>query len=206
MIKVCNHLPFRLPPQHEYGHLFLGHTRLSIIDLSVNGHQPMASPDGRYTFVFNGEIYNYREIRDELQTLGYKFYTDSDTEVLITAWSVWGYSCLRRFTGMFAFVVFDNDDYSLTLVRDAFGIKPLFFSIDQNSFGFASEIPALINLLAVSPKLNFQNVYDYLAHGRYDHNSQSFYSGIYHLLPGHHLRLDLQVCPHQFSKGGGIPQ
>ena len=70
----------------------------------------MASPDGRYTFVFNGES-NYREIRDELQTLGYKFYTDSDTEVLITAWSVWGYSRLRRFTGMFAFVVFDNVDY-----------------------------------------------------------------------------------------------
>jgi asparagine synthase (glutamine-hydrolysing) len=175
------------------GSLALGHTRLSIIDLSSGGHQPMHSSDGRHTVVFNGEIYNYRELRAELKTAGYAFRTDSDTEVLLAAWAHWGISGLRRLTGMFAFAVYDRQDESLTLVRDAFGIKPLLYSLDEESFSFASEVPALLELLACKPDLDLQQAYDYLVYGRYDDQARTFYKGVAHLLPGHWLRVDLKT-------------
>jgi asparagine synthase (glutamine-hydrolysing) len=175
------------------GSLSLGHTRLSIIDLSPGGHQPMHSGDGRYTIIFNGEIYNYRELRAELTAAGYAFRTDSDTEVLLTAWSHWGVSGLRRLTGMFAFAIYNRQDESLTLVRDAFGIKPLFYSMDDTSLRFASEVPALLKLLPYAPDLDLQQAYDYLVFGRYDDQARTFYKGIAHLLPGHWLRIDLKT-------------
>lgn len=174
--------------------LSLGHTRLSIIDLTPGGHQPMHSGDGRFTVVFNGEIYNYRELRQELKALGYSFHTDSDTEVLLAAWAHWGIEGLRRLTGMFAFAVYDRQDECLTLVRDAFGIKPLFYQHDASGFRFASEIPALLCLLGDEPELNYQSAYDYLVFGSYDNSADSFYQGIHHLLPGHWLRVDLRSC------------
>jgi asparagine synthase (glutamine-hydrolysing) len=172
------------------GSLSLGHTRLSIIDLSPAGHQPMHSGDGRYTIVFNGEIYNYRELRAELKTAGYAFRSDTDTEVLLAAWVHWGISGLRRLTGMFAFAVYDRQDQSLTLVRDAFGIKPLFYSQVAESLSFASELPALIALLPAKPALNWQRSYDYLVHGDYDSTPETFYEGVYHLPPGHWLQIN----------------
>jgi asparagine synthase (glutamine-hydrolysing) len=178
-----------LPP----GSLSLGHTRLSIIDLSSAGHQPMYSGDGRYTIIFNGEIYNYRELRTELKKIGYIFRTKSDTEVLLAVWERWGVSGLRRLKGMFAFVVFDREDQSLTLVRDAFGIKPLFYSLDQISIYFASEIPALLKLLPSKPNLDLQQAYDYLVYGHYDNQECTFYNNIKHLLPGHWLRINLKT-------------
>ena len=108
----------------NHGQVLLGHTRLSIIDLSAAGHQPMHSPCRRYSIVFNGEIYNYRELRKELLTLGQSFVSDSDTEVLLASWITWGERCLHLLRGMFAFVVFDRKLGTLTCVRDAFGIKP----------------------------------------------------------------------------------
>ena len=175
------------------GSLSLGHTRLSIIDLSHGGHQPMHTADGRCTIVFNGEIYNYRELRAELTTAGYAFNTDSDTEVLLAAWSHWGVSGLRRLTGMFAFAVYDRQDESLTLVRDAFGIKPLFYSMDDTSLSFASEAPALLKLLPSTPSPDLQQAYDYLVYGRYDVQARTFYKGVSHLLPGHWLRIELKT-------------
>jgi asparagine synthase (glutamine-hydrolysing) len=173
------------------GSLSLGQTRLSIIDLSSAGHQPMHTNDGRYTIVFNGEIYNYRELRKELEDSGFRFITDSDTEVLLASWSVWGRCCLPRLIGMFAFAVCDRLEQTLTCVSDAFGIKPLFYSKADGNFLFASEIPALLALGAGSARLNWQRSYDYLVHGDYDSNEETFFDGIFHLLPGHLLKVDL---------------
>lgn len=174
------------------GELLLGHARLSIIDLSSGGHQPMRSADARYTIVYNGEIYNYRELREQLVLLGHAFRTDSDTEVLLACWVQWGHECLRRLQGMFAFVVFDAVEQSLSCVRDPFGIKPFFYTHDQSGFRFASELPALLTLLTARPGVNEQRAYDYLTWGVYDDQASTFYKGVWHLLPGHFLVVNLR--------------
>jgi asparagine synthase (glutamine-hydrolysing) len=175
----------------------LGQTRLSIIDLSTGGHQPMQSSDGRYSLVFNGEIYNYREVRSDLKRLGRQFVSDSDTEVLLQAWAEWGIGCLRRMTGMWAFAVFDALHSTLTCVRDAFGIKPLFYATQHESFAFASELPALRSLLRGPSEVNLQRLYEYLVFGSYDTGADTFLAEVQQVLPGHVLTV---------SFGGGHPQ
>jgi asparagine synthase (glutamine-hydrolysing) len=172
--------------------LSLGHTRLSIIELSKKGHQPMSSSDGRYVIVYNGEIYNYKELRNELKDLGHTFNTQSDTEVLIAAWSQWGPESLKKLIGMFAFAIYDQIDQTLTLVRDAFGIKPLFYRNNTDSIYFASELPALIKLIPEKLNINLQRSYDYLVHNNYDSNSETFFQEINHLLPAHFITFDLK--------------
>ncbi|MCW2763673.1 MAG: hypothetical protein JWR85_3874 [Marmoricola sp.] len=169
--------------QCDAGEVGLGHTRLSIIDLSDAGHQPMNSPDQRYALVFNGEIYNYRELRQELAAGGTVFRSQSDTEVLLAAWASWGEACLPRLTGMFAFAMLDRAQGSLTIVRDAFGIKPLFFAKSAGGVCFASELPAAVALRGKGAQLNLQRAYDYLAHGDYDSNESTFVEGIVQLEP-----------------------
>ncbi len=171
--------------------LLLGHTRLSIIDLSHGGRQPMRSSDGRFVLVFNGEIYNYRELRVDLERLGVDFRSQSDTEVLLQAWTVWGEACLPKLTGMFAFAVYDREKGELTCVRDAFGIKPFFYCWDGDTFVFASELPAIKALRTRPAQLNLQRSYDYLAWGDYDSTEQTFLDGVFHLLPGHVLRITM---------------
>ena len=171
--------------------LVLGHTRLSIIDLSTSGHQPMSSEDGRFTIVFNGEIYNYKELRAELENLGYVFTTESDTEVLLIAWQCWSYESLSRLIGMFAFVVYDSKNNNLTCVRDAFGIKPFYFSRGNNEFVFASDINSLLELRYEPKKLCLQRTYDYLVHGHYDNNDLTFIDGVKNLMPGHFMEFNL---------------
>lgn len=173
------------------GSVILGHTRLSIIDLTPGGHQPMTSRNGRFSIVFNGEIYNYRELRKELSTLGHIFISDSDTEVLLTAWQEWHIHCLRRLEGMFAFVIYDQAKKTLTCVRDGFGIKPFFYEQRKDKFLFASEQKALLSLRDEAPTVNLQRSYDYLVHNDYDSNSETFISGINHLMPGHWLEVNL---------------
>lgn len=172
------------------GVVALGHSRLSIIDLSTAGHQPMHSPDGRYAIIFNGEVYNYRELRFELQAKGVKFRSDSDTEVLLHAWITWGSSCLVRLQGMFAFALLDKFLNTLTCVRDAFGIKPFFYSEQADEFCFASELPALKELMSHKPKVDLQRSYDYLINGDYDSQPRSFIEGIKHLPPAHWMMID----------------
>jgi asparagine synthase (glutamine-hydrolysing) len=119
--------------------IYLGHTRLAVLDLSSNARQPMVSRCGRYVVTFNGEIFNFREIRRILQQDGFVFRSGSDTEVLAEAWSKWQRGCLQRLDGMFAFAVFDKSDKALFLARDPFGIKPLFYSDVGGELRFASE-------------------------------------------------------------------
>lgn len=171
----------------------LGHTRLSIIDLSSAGHQPMTLPDCSVSIVFNGEIYNYRELRAELQTHGFVFTSDSDTEVLLAAWKKWGKDCLPRLIGMFAFVVFDHAAGTLTCVRDAFGIKPFYYAVEDGNFLFASELTAVKALKSNKVTLDWQRAYDYLVHGDYDSNSSTFFEGVGQLLPGHLFSVDLKT-------------
>ncbi|WP_175141033.1 asparagine synthase (glutamine-hydrolyzing) [Achromobacter pulmonis] len=175
------------------GVVAMGQTRLSIIDLSTGGHQPMSSPDGALTVVFNGEIYNYRELRAELKLLGHHFSSDSDTEVLLAAWHQWGSAALRRFVGMFAFTMHDRRTHTLTLARDAFGIKPLYYHHTPDTIAFASEPRALMTLDAHPPTLDIQAAYDYLVHGHYDHTERTFVRGISSLPPAHFLRLSIHT-------------
>ena len=173
------------------GEVVFGHTRLSIIDLSAAGHQPMQSRCGRYSIIFNGEIYNYRELRQELNSLGHQFVSDSDTEVLLVSWITWGKECLVRLRGMFSIVIFDRVAGTLTSIRDAFGIKPFFYRLDADGFLFSSEIPALLALRHQRPPLNLQRVYDYLVLGSYDNRAETFFQGVLQLPPGHMLTLNL---------------
>lgn len=170
----------------------LGQVRLSIIDLSAAGHQPRHSRDGRWAIVFNGEIYNYRELRTELRALGHSFTSDTDTEVLLAAWVQWGHLCLPRLTGMFAFAVLDKRSATLTCVRDAFGIKPFFYTTQRDGFRFASELSALLQLLTDKRALNWQRAYAYLVHGDYDSTPDTFYAGVHHLPSGHWLSVNLE--------------
>lgn len=175
------------------GVVHLGHARLSIIDLTEGGRQPMHSGDGRYAIVFNGEIYNYKELREELRARGCSFSSDSDTEVLLAAWAVWGLACLPRLVGMFAFAVLDRQNATLTCVRDAFGIKPFFYAQDEGDFLFASEAPALLALKSGKTRPNWQRAYDYLVHGVYDSNEETFFDGVMQLSAGHLLVVDLRT-------------
>ena len=126
------------------GALGLGHRRLAIIDLSPAGRQPMATRDGRYVVTYNGEIYNFRELRAELEALGHAFVSRSDTEVLLVAWSQWGVKALDRFNGMFAFAIWDKREKTLTLARDRYGVKPLYYTRSGGAFLFGSEVKAIL--------------------------------------------------------------
>lgn len=170
----------------------LAHNRLAILDLTESALQPMHSDDNGLSIVFNGEIYNYVELREELRGYGFRFSTDSDTEVLLCAWRHWGQACLEKLTGMFAFAVLDRRSSKLTCVRDAFGVKPLFYKCVGEEFIFASEIGALRKLSSQSDSLNVQRAYDYLVHGDYDSAGQTFFTDIHSLKPGHLLSLNLR--------------
>jgi asparagine synthase (glutamine-hydrolysing) len=151
----------------------------------------MTTRDGRFSIVFNGEIYNYRELREELVIAGYKFRSQSDTEVLLMAWVAWGEACLIKLTGMFAFAVLDREVGTLTCARDAFGIKPFFYAFNAKEFCFSSELPATVILRGTGAELNLQRSYDYLTHGDYDSTDETFIDGIHQLEPGKILVIDL---------------
>ena len=175
----------------------LGHRRLSILDLSEAGRQPFTSPDRRYSIIYNGEIYNYIELRRELRALGHRFSTNTDTEVLLQAWAEWGEGCLPKLTGMFAFAVWDRVEACVWLCRDAFGIKPLFYSLETGKLLFASEIRALHILRNIPAAINHQRAYDYLVREYYDMGQETFFAGINHLPPGHLMRFDLATVQAQ---------
>lgn len=164
-----------------YGCITLGHVRLSILDLSENGTQPMVGPDERYVIVFNGEIYNFLEIRDELIRKGYAFKSDSDTEVLLNAYIEWGSDCLSRLNGMWSFAIWDRDRRELFISRDRFGVKPLFYTwLDDahTQLAFASEMKVLTPLMK-EVKANRYLVTNPLMMTLYESTSECVVEGIY---------------------------
>jgi len=171
----------------EIDNIALGHRRLAIIDLSEDGKQPFISNDSRYVIVFNGEIYNYIELKEELKS-EYDFKTKTDTEVLLASYIKWGVKCLDRFNGMFAFAIWDKEKKELFCARDRLGIKPFYYYKEQDCFCFGSEIKALLKL-GVPAKENDEIIFDYLYYGFYDHSDNTFFRGIKKLPAGNYLFL-----------------
>ncbi len=166
----------------------LGHRRLAIIDTSPAGHQPMFTEDRRYSVILNGEIYNFKEIRRELEAKGEIFSTSSDTEVLLKAFRKWNVGCLDRLNGMFAFAVWDDLEKELTLVRDRAGIKPLYFAKDGDNFLFASEIKAILATGMIGAKLDHEALNQSLTF-LWPAPPRTLFDGVSQLLPGHYLKL-----------------
>ncbi len=178
----------------------LGHRRLSIIDLSANAKQPMSNEDGRIWLTYNGEIYNFAELKNELTCQGHKFRTKSDTEVIIHAYEQWGTNCLDKFNGMFAFGLWDAGKKEMFLARDRIGIKPLYYYHDGNSFIFASELKALLQVKEIPKNLDYQSISDYLS-WQFVPAPKTIFRGIKKLLPGHYLilREDGLTCKRYWS-------
>ena len=165
-----------------------GFRRLSILDLSENGHQPMQFEEAGLWIVFNGEIYNYLELRDELKQYGYKFNSNTDTEVILKAYHNWGEDCVNKFNGMWAFAILDFKNKKLFCSRDRFGIKPFYYNYEQNShFIFASEIKSILQVIKSKP--DRQTLFDSFASGYSDHNERTFFENIKQLQGGHNLIL-----------------
>jgi asparagine synthase (glutamine-hydrolysing) len=184
--KMLEHIKHRGPDDEGVfisENLGLGHVRLSIIDLSKAGHQPMFNEDGRYCIVFNGEIYNYIELKAALQD-HYSFKTKTDTEVLLAAYIIWGEACLSKFNGDFSFVIYDSLKKEIFGARDRFGIKPFYFSMQDNAFVFASEIKAILPVVAAA-RPNNKSIYEYLLYNRTDQSEATFFENINKLKHGH---------------------
>jgi len=171
--------------------VMLLHRRLSILDLSDAGRQPMASMDGRFHVVYNGEIYNYIELRDELSKLGHTFQTKTDTEVLLAGFQQWGKDVLQKLVGMFAFGILDLERRELFVARDFFGIKPLFYSINPSGFAFASEIKSLLEVPAVKRRVNPKAAFWYLDSGLTDDAEETFIDGVKRLPAAHYAIVDI---------------
>lgn len=187
----------KLPPvgstSFENYDLAFGSRRLAILDLSSAGHMPMPYGGGKLWITYNGEIYNYLELREELGALGHAFSSHSDTEVILAAYAEWGIDCLSHFNGMFAFALWDAYRQRLFCARDRFGIKPFYYHWDRDAFFFASEIKSLLQHPAVPRKANDQAIFDYLSRLLSDHNDQSFFDDIHSLPPAHFLVIDIST-------------
>jgi asparagine synthase (glutamine-hydrolysing) len=173
------------------GPVALGHRRLSIIDLDERAAQPMPSVDGRLWLIFNGEIYNYLELREELKAQGVRFRTQSDAEALLEAYARWGEAALDKLVGMFAFLIFDDRDKKLFAARDRFGIKPLYYVATPHGVAFASEIKQLLGLPGVERRINLRRADDYLSAGLTDHAEDTLFDGVRQLRAGECALLDL---------------
>jgi asparagine synthase (glutamine-hydrolysing) len=174
------------------GPVVLGHRRLSIIDLHARADQPMSCPQGRYWLTFNGEIYNFIELRAELERQGEMFHTTSDTEVLLRAYVIWGESMLDRLLGMFAFAIYDAKDQLLFAARDRFGMKPLYYYASMEGLAFASEIKQLVDLPGFSHRINLARTYDYLSVGWTDHTEETMFADARQLRGGQCVKIDLK--------------
>jgi asparagine synthase (glutamine-hydrolysing) len=173
----------------------LAHRRLSIIDITDNASQPMSDESSEIILVYNGEIYNYIELKSELKEAGHTFRSESDTEVIIHAYKEWGFECLKRFNGMWAFALYDKVEDLLFCARDRFGIKPFYYSVSGNSFYFASEIKALLKNPELGTVPDDEKLLLYLSGGITDNDERTLFEGIFSLRPAHYMAVR-----------GGIPE
>jgi asparagine synthase (glutamine-hydrolysing) len=192
LIKKMNKILKHRGPDDE-GYFFdknigMGNRRLSIIDIK-SGHQPIHNEDKTMWVIHNGEIYNFQELRKILEKK-HRFYTNSDTEVIVHAYEEWREKCVNKFNGMWAFVVWDSRRKRLFLSRDRFGEKPLYYYFDGKKFVFASEIKAILQDKTIEKTPNDKIIYEYLVHGLHDHTEDTFFDGIKKLLPAHYMILD----------------
>jgi len=186
-------LSHRGPDDEGYyleGPIGLGHCRLSIIDLTPAGHQPMSNEDGTIWLVFNGEIYNFLDLVADLRSKGHIFQSRTDGEVIIHAYEQYGIKCLSRFNGMWAFALWDERNHRLFCARDRLGVKPFYYHFDGYRFLFASEIKALLQDKNIKRQPNDLIIFDYLVHGYVDHSDETFFAGIKQLPPAHYLIID----------------
>ncbi|MDD5544339.1 MAG: asparagine synthase (glutamine-hydrolyzing) [Acidobacteriia bacterium] len=179
--------------------VYLGHCRLSIIDLSENGSQPMSNEDGTLWITYNGEVYNFQALRTELESKGHRFKSNCDTEVVLHAYEEWGVECLGRLNGMFAFAILDTRRKKLFLARDRVGIKPLHYGLLGNHFVFASELKAIIGLPYYQRRIHYPALFKYMIY-RYISGAESIWEGVSRLLPGHYLIYDLEKKQVEISR------
>ena len=165
----------------------LGFVRLSILDLSSRGHQPMFSNNGRYSIVFNGEIYNYIELKTKLKE--YNFKSKTDTEVILAAYEKWGEDFLDYLNGMFAICIYDKQKKKIFIARDRFGIKPLYYYQDKERFVFASDIPAILAVVKNAKVADYQSIYDFLLFNRTNYSDRTFFEKIKKLRPAHKISI-----------------
>ncbi|HEX7413702.1 MAG TPA: asparagine synthetase B, partial [Bacteroidia bacterium] len=178
--------------EQNYTGVFV-HRRLSIIDLSESGHQPMCATNGKVWITYNGEIYNYIELRLELEALCYQFKTQSDTEVLLNAYLQWGNECLQKLNGMFAFALYDVEKKKLFCARDRSGVKPFYYYFKDGIFCFASEIKTLRALPFIETALNERALQHYLLHNALEYEPEGFLKNIFELFPSHYIELSFQT-------------
>ncbi len=167
-------------------HIGLGNRRLAIIDLSAAGHMPMSTESGKQWITYNGEVYNFKELRAELQSCGYRFRSNSDTEVVLYAYDKWGPDCVLRFNGMFALAIWDEVERRLFLARDRIGIKPLYYYFNGNAITFASEIKSILQDRRIPRELSQEGITNYFTYG-HSVAPRTIFKNINKLLPGHHL-------------------
>lgn len=179
------------------GNIGLSHRRLSIYDTSSGGHQPMHK-HGR-SIVFNGAIYNFLALQSELIEAGYTFSSECDTEVILSAYDAWGEGCVHRFNGIWALAIYDPTAHTLWCSRDRFGVKPLHYCLGKDYIAFSSEIKALEAVPSWEARLQEDYAYDFLAYGLHDHSAATMYQGVYRLLPGHNLTVDIHTRCHDIQ-------
>lgn len=196
-LELLNHRGPDNKSIYEYKNILFGHTRLSIIDLETQSNQPMEVDN--LVIIFNGEIYNYIEIKEELLKLGYKFKTNSDTEVILKSYQEWGQSCVERFNGMWAFSILDKDKNILFLSRDRLGVKPLYYIHKDDKFIFASEIKALIPFLE-DKIANKDELIRYLVYGVQEHKKETMFKDIYRFPTGTNATFDLNTVDFKLQK------
>ena len=197
--STLNHWKYKPLEPGQHFKVGFGHRRLSILDLSPAGHQPMQNEQAGLAITFNGEVYNYIEIKSELEKLGHQFFSTSDTEVILHAWAQWGVKCLDKFNGMFSFVILDHHKKQLYAVRDRFGVKPLFYYKGSTALYLASEIKQIKTSPDYKFDLNEPIARQFLATGAVDHTDNTFDTNVKQLPGGHYLYMDLSLDKGEFQ-------